>query len=472
MLSLIVCLLCHREVSSDNTAIAFSAHPSFGLLQNGTATFTFALEKPVVQSSFRFIVHLFSYAEYLDFDLDPNIYDENCDSARLTSSWNFTFPLSPVTSPFTRVETAGTKTVIVPVVFHCNHSNADDANYKLTIVYDNIVTLLDYRELPNLTMIPVVIGVWSAAFLAWLVFSFIRIHGFVRVHGFLTLLAFLFLVTLALTFLWYRHADHSDSDDGWLYANISVEGFFWANVFFFLAVASSGWGAIVTRLTRAKVARSAVTAVVLIGSIYVMRYAPLGLWGLFLLLSLGMACYFFFREVYENTQYAQTEIKAHLLVISNSGIDPTTTPVYAKYMRYVSFLALAVAVALGIGILTLVLAFVDAAHWIELLVFYVFTMVFLGMVAWLYRPRGEKLDRYMLPDEEDNADRQAIQLEDLSGFDVGKVAGGEAAAWDGESPLPPQPKLIRPNDADGNLLPADAQPPMYLTTLVDHGEYQ
>jgi hypothetical protein len=51
------------------------------------------------------------------------------------------------------------KTVITPVLIHCNFLSDPSASYSVTQVYDNIESHLDYRELPNLTMLPIFIGV-------------------------------------------------------------------------------------------------------------------------------------------------------------------------------------------------------------------------------------------------------------------------------------------------------------------------
>jgi hypothetical protein len=275
------------------------------------------------------------------------------------------------------------------------------------------------------------------------------------IHICVTSLGFLFLVTLILTFAWYKHADKSDSGTTAMVFCVLFEALFWALLFIFLIVASGGWQVIPSNLTSRKVIKTFVGSFGLIAAVYIMRYVDLGLWALLVFVFLAGSAFFVIVEVLENTQYAQTEVKAHLLVIFRDGIDPTTTPIYEKYRTYGRFVAFVIGTAVALAAIAILMMFAGAPHWMELMIFYLFTIALLGVLGYLYRPRGESMDKYFRIDDDADVDRQAIQLDDLTDFDVAESQTGEGLRqWDGTE-LPPRPVLIRPGSTSSAPVAAE-----------------
>jgi hypothetical protein len=434
--------LFYRQVSHLSTGIPDAALSSFGFLPNGIANDTFSLDSPETRSS-HILVHLYTRSEFIDFELNPYLDTDNCSDPRFNSGWNFSLILTSQSSPLPP-QIASSKAVIIPVILHCSYSSGPPASYSVTQLYDNIESRLDYRELPNLTMLPILIGVWGAALVGWTAFAMHKKRRPELIHICVTSLGIIFLITLILTFAWYKHADKSDSGTTAMVFCIIFEALFWTLLFIFLIVASSGWGVIVSNLTRSKLVKTVAGSIGLTAAVYIVRYVYLGLWILLVLVVVAAAGYFVALEVLDNTGYAQTEVKAHLLVIFRDGIDPTTTPVYEKYRTYGRFVSFAAGTAIALAAVVVFMMFADVPHWIELLVFYLFTIALLAVVGYLYRPRGEAVDRYFRVDDDDEGDRQAIQLDDLNDFDVsGSQGQGKLRPWDGEA-LPPRPVLVRP----------------------------
>jgi hypothetical protein len=211
---------------------------------------------------------------------------------------------------------------------------------------------------------------------------------------------------------------------------------------------------------------------VVVGCVYVLRYCDIGVYGLILLIPIAGGGYVLVRDIRDNTQDAQMQIKAHMFVIWNDGIDPTSTPIYAKYERYVLIMGLALGTAVILGIVILILAFAGAPHWVELLVIYGVTMAVLAAIAYLYRPRGEAVDRYMEVCDDSIDLRKAVQLRDLDDFDVDDATGREGTRqWDGKLALPPQPVLIRPGTIPETRLTEGDVDRSYLQSLTSDGVY-
>jgi hypothetical protein len=90
-----------------------------------------------------------------------------------------------------------------------------------------------------------------------------------------------------------------------------------------------------------------------------------------------------------------------------------------------------------IVLITVLLELVDADNWIVTLLYYGYHLFLIAGIAYLYRPRGFAADKYFRQDESDEGNRDEIDLDDISGFDVNSTEGTHP--WDGSSALPLEP---------------------------------
>lgn len=254
------------------------------------------------------------------------------------------------------------------------------------------------------------------------------------------------LATLAFTYAWYRYADHHDGSNALEIIGIIVEALFWALLFVFLTFAVGGWGAIRGNFTRAKTVKTVVGAVGMMTTLTLLRYVLLGWWAILVAVGTGFFAYMLVVEIFNNSRYTWSRIKAHIMIIRNSGINPRTTPVYQKYVLYHVLTGYVGVSATLLAVLVIVMVLIDADHWVELMIFYLFTAVLLAVLVLIYRPRGAA-ERYFVRDNEEEGDRQAVQLDDISSFQMPEEAGTN---WDASTRLPLQPEIITP----GGVSPA------------------
>jgi hypothetical protein len=146
--------------------------------------------------------------------------------------------------------------------------------------------------------------------------------------------------------------------------------------------------------------------------------------------------------MYSNTRKAQQIIKAHLMVIRDDGIIPTTTPVYQKFLIYQTILYLIGLAFLAFLMLNILLSAVAASTWVVWFVNNIVQLLIIGMMLWLYRPRGAAVDQFMQPDAPaDGTERGEVLLEELDGFAVNDQ-GGNMREWEEGMQLPLQPIVV------------------------------
>jgi hypothetical protein len=427
--------LFHRATTWHTFETSHAAFGSFGFLPNATASYRFQLTDGS-SAKIRFLIA--SESDYLSFistdDLESRA--RQCAGGAFTPLTDLNLTILQANGTYNYSTVIRKKSVLVPFALHCG-GELPFIEYELTLIYDNIDTKLDYREIPNLITLPVLAGLLGLLIFVWVAASLWMHRQFQLLQLVIAALLFLYLLTLILTYAWYKHADISDDGNGWQICCIVFDALYWSLLLVFLLIAASGWGTMQTSLTVKKIVITFVSSFVAVGLLTVLRYVDLGFWVLALFLCVGVAGYFMLEELLSNADAAKSHVKAHLFVIRRDGLDPKTTPVFDKFTTYSAFTYFVTISFAIIVILVLLLLLVDAANWIVTLFYYGYHLCLLGGLGWLYRPRGEVFDKYFRVDDQELGDRDEIDLDDLTGFDVNANEG--TRPWDGSSALPREP---------------------------------
>jgi hypothetical protein len=437
--------ICYRHTATHSFDSSHAAFGSFGFLPNATAAYHFHLTSGTSAALRFYILPESDYLRFIASD-DFETRARDCVDAPVPPLTDLNITLSWPNDTCSYQTQIPKKSVLMPFALHCA-KELPFVSYEITVEYDNAGTKLDYRDVPNLISLPVLTGLLGLLILVWIAASLLLHRAFARVHLVITGLLFLYLLTLVLTFIWYKHADVSDTGTGWQICCIVFDGLYWSLLLIFLLIASSGWGTMQTFLTAKKIGITVASSVTVVALLNVMRHVTLGFWVLGMFVFVGIGGYFMLEELMANANAAKSHVKAHLYVIRRDGFDPRTTPVFDKFRTYSAFTFFVTISFAVIVILVLLLELVDADNWIVMLFYYGYHLCLLAGLGWLYRPRGEVVDKYFRVDEGEGGQRDEIDLEDIDGFDVNAAQGTKP--WDGAAVLPLEPVVTDRSGAGG-----------------------
>ena len=410
---------------------------SFGFYKGAEITVRLTPVSPAVVNR-SLVIHWFKPSTVpldLYFGADFGLFE--CDEFDSKMSFNVTLMEPEVVLQHTVEE----KGVLIPIIVHCGHDPAR-LKYDAEFVYHNVKTQLDYREWPNIITFPIICALSGVLLIVWIVLNCCRQRKFKGLNYAITAILVLYIISAITSCIWYRVADKTDDYDAWSYVSIVLSYFYWACLLTFIVVAATGWGTMNSELTLCKLIVTIVCCILTVACFWIMSYATnLGLWMLIPVI-LGFTCAVLLaRELIRNTQEAMMHVRAHMMVIYRSGIDAKTTPVYLKYTTYRQFMIVLGAAIAATLVLFAALIWLGVDDWVNRLFFNLSQVITLACITFVFRPRGEKIDRYLRQDRTDPGDRESIALEDLNGFDM-NAESQETAPWDGESRLPLEPVLI------------------------------
>jgi hypothetical protein len=291
-------------------------------------------------------------------------------------------------------------------------------------------------------------SLFGVLFLAWIAISLVRCRKFLGIHFCFVLILYLVINEVAL-----QRGQTSDDYNGWWIGLVVVDCIYEFMLFSTLIIASSGWCLLHVQLTRWHFLHALCSVAIFVAMTAVQNYVEMGLWQILVLVVQIAAIVWALRNIRANTEDAIHHVRAHLLVITNSGIDPTTTPIYNKQKLY-QFMLWGIATAvLVILFVNLLFSLLSAVNWVVGLGNNMIQLVILAFVLFLYRRNDMKIDRYMQTDEEiEGIGRDEVLLEDLDSVSLTNGRTGLKQCNDGMQ-LPLEPIVVSSRDPTRALAP-------------------
>jgi hypothetical protein len=351
------------------------------------------------------------------------------------------------------------------IIRHCSLASG---TYNVDCVFLNPGNQhLDARDVPFLTFLPIAIPGFGALLVLWIALILIRRSGFHRIYVLVGSIILLYIVFLVFSQVALARVRDTGIESVWWELRHALEYVYEVLLFSFLVVASTGWPLLAIRLRPCAVIASVIAVVHFLGSFVLQVSLAIVGWQYVNIVVQMASLIWILRTIARNTKAAGRYVKAHLLVIRNSGIAPSTTPIFQKYVLYRRFLSVIGFTFLAFLALNLTLAALRAANWVVSVVKMVVQCAIMCILMFLYRPRGAEFDRYFGPDVVgEGMERGKVLLEDLDSFAIDGGPEDGMKDWEEGMRLPLQPVVIasRSQRAEGSEGPYSA----IAANLPDH----
>jgi hypothetical protein len=308
----------------------------------------------------------------------------------------------------------------------------------VTVTLHNPSSFLDAYEEPCLISLPVVSVLFLILIVLWTVNWLCYASLTITLHSFIS---FTFIAALLYEVIYYfefRH--HAVSDDPTPLTEIRITLDFMRQTFFFwtILMAAKGWSIIQKSLPKREFCRGFTFSVFLTIPITVADHVDMGIAAIVVvgLAVVGMLCYY--GHVVRSIRASQRYVIAHLMVISEEGIDPRTTHVWRKFVMFRGILWGLFAFLTLRLIVSAVRTFSDAPFWITQLINDLSVVVLMALAGLLFRLRKETSSGYMMIGDEDDGSRRLPRDQTVAFSADGDEARG-LASWREGMTLPPQP---------------------------------
>jgi hypothetical protein len=429
--------LALRHTARANYAKHFASIADFGFYPGGELSVS--VSNPDTARLIRVNLAVFArhnYSEWYSQCYFNGTWDQ-CDSKKAITHLKVNVTSTPVSLNFT----VPVKDVYYIVSQHCLAHRTGSYLIEATFVNPG-GQHLDWRDLPSLKILKVVIGVFSGLLVMWIGVVFVKRRKFLPIHVYCGLINGFYLCFLIFHLVSLNKAQTTDDSTVFGYLRSAFEFTYDTVLFVTLVFASGGWGLLNVELTISDIVKAVLSVTIFIGASFAQFVFSQELVQAGLMIAEVGAGISIWYLLHANSETAQNRIKAHLLAIRNDGIVPISTPIYQKFLLYQIFLNIAVMAFLSFLMVNVFLSIIRSDGWIIALTNNVFQFVIIVTLMVLFRPRGRTIDEYMQPDGAmDGQTRGEVALDELTGFEVEDAQEG-MREWEEGMDLPLQPLVV------------------------------
>lgn len=442
-------LLSYRKHGKGSMSSRLLLVDDFGFLGGGSYNMTLTAPRSHLNIAYR--AYLMKSRYFLEFQIN-GMFSDLCDfipngaegdSANFIRSEIFNFSLNKEYNWFTPINHDA---ILTSTIARCENSQKYQEDIGVDAYFMNPNGQhLDSRDVPTLTVIPISLAIFGLMLVAYIIASVINHRKWIGLYFFIIVIDILYIIYLVMYYVVLRKASVSDVTSKWKYPLLVFQYFHYVILFTTIFVTVRGWGLLNVEITWQIILHNFIVIALFFAVMFIQAEINLGYYAI-LTVAIEVGILAWMVLVFnQNYKESHMHLFAHMFVINQEGYDPQTTPIFKKYRLFQIFITL-MSSALLIYIMTyIVMLFINAPDWIDNLFSNLMQMFILGSLMVVYRPMGEKIDRYFRPDFDDTDDDQnrgEIGLEDISSFDPKNTSGRQ---WEEGMNLPLEPIVIQNN---------------------------
>lgn len=323
--------------------------------------------------------------------------------------------------------------------------------YTFSIKFSNPNSLLDSRKIPCLYIKPISTALFGLLILFWIINWVLNFTLKNPLHLYLTatfLVTFLFVIIDTLKLY---HDNISDEATSLTTACIVLRCFHELLLLTAMMLAAKGWCIIIETISISEIVSSVLYAVMFSIPILILDIEMMNVYLQLSMFLVGFAgCFLYYNVLISSIAEANSVVSAHLLLISQSGIDPETTPIQKKYHI---FNTISNSVVLYFSIMmfrTVLFELLYIPDYFMASIYDFATFALLAIAAWLFKLKKSLRTGYMMVGE--NAESVEFTLDDIEKLNEDKEELQKSATtpWQEGMPLPAQPILTKGNNKNSN----------------------
>ncbi|KAH0788783.1 hypothetical protein GPJ56_007465 [Histomonas meleagridis] len=315
----------------------------------------------------------------------------------------------------------------------------------LNLDFSNPGSTLDYRKKPLLYILPIFLVLFVAVLVVWLVNWFMNFGSKIYIHYFFTGCFALCVVSKLINTIGIYHEKSHHNSTGMTTASIIFQLFFQIALFLDIILAAKGWCIIRSSIKFSSLALSLLYTALMLVFYTFLSYTSFGNWDILIVLGLVVFLALYFRDLAKSISNSSLRILAHLLSITNRGINPKTTPVWQKHKMYHQLQITFVVYSILIVVKIFTLFFADYYLWVDQTMSNLSDLVIVAMICYIFLLRKENANGYtMIFDDENAADNgNEYALQDLEGVNFNSEQFSKGGiTWTPGMELPSQPRVV------------------------------
>ncbi|OHT03635.1 hypothetical protein TRFO_28885 [Tritrichomonas foetus] len=330
-------------------------------------------------------------------------------------------------------------------VYHALLGSCQEAfsKYDIEIEFINPTSYLDSRKIPCLYFRPISVVLFGSLILFWLVNWIFNFTLKNPLHMYLTvtfLITFLYIIIDTFA-LFHQHKSHLLTNLEKV--SITFRCFHEILLLTAMIMAAKGWCIIIESIEPIEIFNGFFTSLLFSLPILILDTVPCSIYLQLALFITGfLGCFLYYNHLVESITQANSVVSAHLLLISQSGIDPETTPIHKKYEIFKTISNTVVWYFTMMMFRTVLFELLDMPFYIMTIIYDLATFALLSTTAWLFKLKSTTRNGYMMVGQ--NTDSVEFTLDDIERLnDDPELQRQATTPWHEGMPLPSQPRINR-----------------------------
>lgn len=284
------------------------------------------------------------------------------------------------------------------------------SKYEISVIFQNPLSYLSADIQPCLILKPIILGIFGVLLILWIInwANNFTIRNFL--HLFITISIFLNLACQIIEFFETRHKDKYNSHTILTEIKIFITLISKVTLFSVLLMASKGWKILTDSIKKIQIFTCFLLSFLTVLPLTLIQNYSLLNYEIPVMLISAFFMALFLRELLSSINRAIINVYGHLLVISQSGIDPTTTPIYYKSKMFYALSWSLIIYFLFISLRMIISQIFFIPYWTLELSKEVLDILVFSTIMWFFRLRKKQMDDYTMFTNTPSPDEKPIEL--------------------------------------------------------------
>lgn len=322
------------------------------------------------------------------------------------------------------------------IPFYLNCGNSGEMNLEISYIFQNVKYLVDYRLFVLYIILPVFVGINGLIFIIWLINWILHCQIKIHIHYFFTCMLFFITMSTCSHYALYYVMGQTENYKGVQIFDLVIQAITMIVELLTFLLAAKGWCIISDTIKISEIVTGIIASVITVASDFIFQNIERGWWEYILIIAEMVGLVTYVILLFKAINKSSLLIRAHMLVIQNSGIDPQTTPILDKEILYNRFQYILITYLILIIARILISSFANQILWFDTACRH-FSDAILGiLVTIVFRLKGEEHDAYFRIIDGDVSE---ISLNDIEQYHDNAQ---NTTPWEPGIPLPPPPNIV------------------------------
>lgn len=338
------------------------------------------------------------------------------------------------------------KSVYIPIIYNCA---SNTTKVTLDEIFINPSSFLDYRWIGSDWSHFGITIYYTLLFIIWTINWCLHCNSRIKIHYFISASIIFGLLYHVSSYVEFIMLAKDNSATISTIVRICFNVSYISILFITLLLSAKGWCVYRVSLSCKEIFFSVLYALCYTAFNCLLTFANIKSADAVLSIIAVLTIALFIRELIVSINHSRLHFLAYLYIISEAGINPESTPIYAKYRAFI-YLKISVVVCCVFVIARIVVTiFVSVLFWVKQFVLDFVLVMMLSFMCFIFRLRSDKsADQYQMIEDGDidASEPKKLTMSEIQRINVDELKHKAGIDWSHGMKLPASPCILETDE--------------------------